>query len=122
MVALPVSRGRMIDLIDDTISAPPPRHCFRCNQPIHQPAPDVRPVRDIIREIAAIHDVTPDDLTGHCRIRRFVRARQHAWFEIRRETPHSYPRIAMWFGGRDHSTIIHGVRAHEERLRAAAQA
>lgn len=77
------------------------------------------PGRDIVAEIAALYDVTVADLTGPSRRKRITHPRQHAMWEVRRRAPHlSLPQIGRLFGGRDHTTIIHGLRAHEARLAA----
>lgn len=35
---------------------------------------------------------------------------------------HSLPQIGRFFGGRDHSTVIFGIRAHEKRMASEATA
>ena len=70
---------------------------------------------DIIREVAAAHGLSVADLTGPRHIHRFVLARHEAMWRCRHETGQSFPQIGRALGGRDHSTIWHGVRAHEQR-------
>lgn len=51
------------------------------------------------------------------RIDRYVKARQRAFYALRNcGAGYSLPTIGRWFGGRDHTTVLHGVRAHEARL------
>lgn len=73
---------------------------------------------DIIVEVARAHGVTRADLTGLSRKGHITRARQEAYYLIRTLTSHSYPRIGSFFN-RDHTTVLHGVRKHIERMRAA---
>ena len=44
-----------------------------------------------------------------------VQARMTAYYLARRMTAHSYPFIARFFGDRDHTTIMHGVRRIAEQ-------
>jgi chromosomal replication initiator protein len=66
----------------------------------------------IVAAIAARHSLTVADITGQCRRKPFVRARQEAYAALRAHG-WSYPRIARAIGGRDHTTVMHGVRKHE---------
>lgn len=70
--------------------------------------------RRIVQEVAAQHDLTPEDLTGPRSRRTESRARHEAMWRIRRETRLSYPQIGRFFN-RDHTTVINGVRRHEQR-------
>lgn len=49
-------------------------------------------------------------LIGELRFAEVVRVRQAAMAIIRRITSLSFPRIGEFFGGRDHSTVIHANR------------
>lgn len=70
----------------------------------------------ILREISEYHGLTREALVGNCRTQRFVRARQHLFWRLRNETGWSTPRIGQFAGGKDHTTVLHGVRRHQERL------
>ena len=70
-------------------------------------------VMRVIAEVADEHFVTPDSLLGRERFPEVVRARFHAWHRIRAEFGHSLPHIGQVFG-RDHSTILHGIRRWRE--------
>lgn len=74
-----------------------------------------------IARVALAHGVTVEEIMGEARDRRRSHARQHAYWEVRRLRPHlSLPQIGAIFGGRDHTTILHGIRQHEQR-RAKAE-
>ena len=47
---------------------------------------------------------------------KIVRARHAAMYLARRLTPHSYSVIGKHFGGRDHSTVLHGYRRCQHRI------
>ena len=73
-------------------------------------------VADIVRETAAKHGLSVAVLLGHCRQRAYAWPRQEAMYRVFTECPHiSYPEAGRRLGGRDHTTILHGVRAHCKR-------
>lgn len=71
-------------------------------------------VRAIIRSAALEHGVTPADILGDSRSRKITRARWEAMEACRElvmpggDNP-SFPQIGRWFG-RDHSTVMYGLR------------
>jgi chromosomal replication initiation ATPase DnaA len=75
-------------------------------------------VEDIIRDVCERRDVSRDDLLSPRRQTNVVRARQEAMWLVRHKTGLSLPNIARRFGGRDHTTILHGIRTHQARLDA----
>jgi len=83
-----------------------------------QPRPTMR---GVAQEVAERHRLTLNDLTGSSRRRPFVRPRQEAMYEMMRvqnadgEWRWSTPQIGMLLGGRDHTTVLHGMRAHAKR-------
>lgn len=79
-----------------------------------------RTMPDILRTVSRLHLVTPEELIAQDRRKRLVLARQE--FMARAyETPtlsgrmRSLPEIGRFLGGRDHTTILHGVNRHRER-------
>lgn len=75
--------------------------------------------RGIVRQVAERHGITVEELLGPCRARRFAWPRQEAAYRLRTETPLSFAQIGERLGGRDHTTIIHAIRAHERRVALA---
>jgi chromosomal replication initiation ATPase DnaA len=72
-----------------------------------------------VLEVTAEHfRTTPDDLVSHCRKRPLVRHRQIAMYVARKVTGRGLPFIARVMGNRDHTTILHGVRAVQARIDA----
>ena len=72
-------------------------------------------VRQIIHEVAAQHGLTMADLIGPARQKIPSRARFAAYAVIRERVmikgvPASYPQIGKWFGNRDHTSVLHGVK------------
>jgi len=74
--------------------------------------------RAILREVAEKHGCAIDQITGPRRSKGVSRARQEAMYRMRMETPLSYPAIGARLGDRDHTTVIHGVKAHAKRANA----
>jgi chromosomal replication initiator protein len=69
-----------------------------------------------LHELADSYGVTVHDITGPLRQKHIVPARHHAMAMLR-DRGWSYPEIGAKLGGRDHSTVIHGIKKHYERLR-----
>jgi chromosomal replication initiator protein len=74
-------------------------------------------VEEIQRKVAEHYNVRLSDLVGPKRLRAIARPRQVAMFLAKSLTTRSLPDIGRRFGGRDHTTIMHGIRKIEE-LRA----
>lgn len=73
--------------------------------------------REIIEMVAECHGYTREDLIGPSRLREIAWPRQEAMYVIRQVTGYSYPAIGRILGGRDHTTIIKGREACEERMK-----
>ena len=74
---------------------------------------------DNIRKVVAeYYDITVKDLMGRKRTRNIARPRQVAMALSRELTGDSFPDIGQSFGGRDHTTVMHGCDKVAE-LRAA---
>ena len=70
----------------------------------------------MLAAVARHFAVTVDDLRGKSRNHQIAWARQVAMYLLREETDASLFAIGRQLGGRDHTTIMHGIRMHEERL------
>ena len=60
-------------------------------------------------------------MIGPKRVRTIARPRQIAMYLAKQLTPRSLPEIGRRFGGRDHTTIMHGVRKIEELMATDSQ-
>ena len=67
-------------------------------------------VDNIQRVVAEYHNIKLNDMLSGRRSRSISRPRQVAMALAKELTNHSYPEIAEMFGGRDHTTIMHGCR------------
>lgn len=75
-------------------------------------------VEDIQKQVAEHYGIRVSDILSPRRARALARPRQVAMFLSKALTQHSLPEIGRKFGGRDHTTIIHGVRKVEELMAA----
>ena len=57
--------------------------------------------------------ITVSDIKKERRFRHIVEARQIAMFLIRNHTSRSLKAIAVLFGGKDHTTVIHSIQTVE---------
>ncbi|MFN7113895.1 MAG: chromosomal replication initiator protein DnaA [Alphaproteobacteria bacterium] len=78
-------------------------------------------IEDIQRRVADHYNLRMTDILSPRRARPVARPRQVAMYLAKALTEHSLPEIGRKFGGRDHTTIIHGVRKIEELLLADRQ-
>jgi len=79
--------------------------------------PERRITVDEIQKTVAEHfSMKQADLLSERRTRAVARPRQIAMYLCKQHTTRSYPDIGRRFGGRDHTTVLHGVRKIEELL------
>ena len=74
------------------------------------------PWKRIACEVAAKHQVSMTDLFSARRDQMVVRARHEIFWRCRYETTMSLPQIGKRFGDRDHTTVLHGIRKHTQRM------
>ena len=78
-------------------------------------------IEEIQRKVAEHYNIRLSDMIGPKRLRNIARPRQVAMYLAKQLTPRSLPEIGRRFGGRDHTTIIHGVRKIEELMASDSQ-
>jgi chromosomal replication initiator protein len=71
-------------------------------------------VEEIQRKVSEFYNIRMSDIVGPKRLRSYARPRQVAMYLCKQLTSRSLPEIGRRFGGRDHTTIMHGVRRIEE--------
>ncbi len=77
----------------------------------HQPT--IRAIRDAT---CAHYDIRVGDLLSARRTRTITRPRQVVMWLAKQLTPRSLPEIGRHLGGRDHTTVLHGIRVIEARI------
>ncbi len=78
-------------------------------------------IEEIQRKVAEHYNIRLSDMIGPKRLRTIARPRQIAMYLSKQLTPRSLPEIGRRFGGRDHTTIMHGVRKIEELMTMDSQ-
>ncbi|MDJ0821630.1 MAG: chromosomal replication initiator protein DnaA [Paracoccaceae bacterium] len=71
-------------------------------------------IEEIQRKVAEHYNIRLSDMIGPKRLRAFARPRQVAMYLCKQLTSRSLPEIGRRFGGRDHTTVMHGVKRIEE--------
>ena len=67
-------------------------------------------IEEVIRNVAKHYGLKSGALKSPKRAKPITRARQIAMYLCRELTSESFPEIGSRFGGRDHATVIHGVK------------
>ena len=78
-------------------------------------------IEEIQRKVAEHYNIRLSDMIGPKRLRAIARPRQVAMYLAKQLTPRSLPEIGRRFGGRDHTTIMHGVRKIEDLMSTDSQ-
>lgn len=74
-------------------------------------------IESIIRVVADYFKLSYADMKGKKRTKNIVLPRQLAMYITREITEYSTTEIGLEFGGRDHTTVMHGCQKIEERLK-----
>jgi len=71
---------------------------------------------DIIRNTCVFYDIKPTLLKSSKRDARLVRARQVCMYLLKKDLLLTFAEIGNILGGRDHTTVMHGVEKVENLL------
>ena len=71
-------------------------------------------VEEIQRRVSEHYNIRLSDMIGPKRQRGYARPRQIAMYLAKQLTTRSLPEIGRRFGGRDHTTVMHGVKRVEK--------
>lgn len=126
MVARPVSDVRAIACtVAAPIERPAPKVTKRPRVVLSlwrglMAVPDAPTGRKTMAQVAAPvcaeHGVSLEDVIGPMRFRVITRARQAVMYALVQEKRWSLPQIGKFLGDRDHTTVLHGYRAHAKRI------
>ncbi len=72
-------------------------------------------IEDIQRRVAAHYNIKTAEMVSSRRARAVVGPRHVAMYLAKQLTTRSLPEIGRKFGGRDHTTVMYGIRRIEER-------
>jgi chromosomal replication initiation ATPase DnaA len=79
------------------------------------PAP-LPSMRSIAQEVADKYEMSLEELRGPNRSPYVAHPRFEAMWRMRQQHRWSLPQIGRFFSNRDHTTVLHGIRRHQERL------
>lgn len=80
----------------------------------NRPCASVR--KELLLQTMERHGFSLDELLSQRRQLKLVKARQELYARLQQHTRMSYPQIGRYLGGRDHTTIMHGVRKYKQRV------
>ena len=72
-------------------------------------------MEDVVRKVVEVTGVDEDNIVGSSRKKEFVEARQTAMFLCRNLLDASLSSVGMYFGGRDHTTVMHAIKSIEQK-------
>ena len=75
----------------------------------------------ILKVVSRYYDISPDQLLSQKRSRDIAFPRQVAMYLCRDLTGMSLPRIGQFFGGRDHTTVMHACEKIQEELERSGE-
>lgn len=76
----------------------------------------VKSSRFIIEMTAKKYRVSVAEIKGHRRDKFIVKARHECFYRLSKELGYSLPQIGKMLGGKDHTSVLSGIRRHEMRL------
>ena len=106
-----------IELVANILSSQHKIHQIHRSSTSVGPVEQAKNMNQIIETVAHYFHVTKDDLVGPVRKKDIAVARQISMYLIRRELDHSYEKIGSYFGGRNHTTVLHAYNSIEDRLK-----
>jgi chromosomal replication initiator protein len=97
----PITYALAQQALGDTLTTTPPRHIS---------------IQTIIDAVTDFYDVKLSDLQSKRRHRSITIPRQVCMYLARQRTTYSLEEIGGYFGGRDHTTVMHAIKAIGERV------
>ena len=72
-------------------------------------------MEDVVRKVVEVTGINEDNIVGKSRKKEFVEARQTAMFLCRNLLDASLNSVGIYFGGRDHTTVMHAIKTIEQK-------
>lgn len=73
-------------------------------------------MEDVVKRVSALTHVSERDIVSSSRKKQLVEARQLSIYMAREILNASLSNIGLYFGGRDHTTVLHACRSIEQKL------
>ena len=83
---------------------------------LHDEQPPVITVEKIIAEVARTYNISPDDIRSSKQDATTSKCRQISMYVIKETTGLSSAQIGEEFGGKDHSTVLYGVKKIKKEM------
>jgi chromosomal replication initiator protein len=84
--------------------------------PIPLPSRHVGPIAHIQILVALSYNIAPEHMKSRYQGRNVTWPRQVAMFLARERTHHSLPAIGLYFGNRNHATVVHAIKIVKKRM------
>lgn len=78
-------------------------------------------VKNLIGVTCSYFKINETDLLSNSRKKELVYARQICWYLLKTKYDLTFKKIGSLFGGKDHSTILHGCNAIEEGIKSSSE-
>ncbi len=75
-------------------------------------------LEQISKSVSQYYRIPLADLRSKSRNKDIVKARHVAWYLSKKLINATFKEIAQYYGGRDHSSVIHGINKMEEQVKA----
>jgi chromosomal replication initiator protein len=72
-------------------------------------------MEDIVRKVSELSGIPEGGIVGKSRKKEIVEARQTAMFLCRHILESSLSSVGLYFGGRDHTTVMHAIKTIEKK-------
>ena len=72
-------------------------------------------MEDVVRKVSEVSGIPEGGIVGQSRKKEIVEARQTAMFLCRSILDSSLSSVGVFFGGRDHTTVMHAIKMIEEK-------
>lgn len=109
-LAIEISRKKKIKELQDQVAIATAK-LRQLNTPVETEVFKASPMfSDIMNEVCAHYGVKAFDIRSARRTMNLVQPRQVICFLAKELTPLSLPQIGRYLGGRDHTTVLHGIR------------
>lgn len=123
MLARSALEIRAVPYMQEVPRHDPPRIRLEAIERVAPPPPRTMPkaIRDMVSYLASCYEITFEDLVGQAKAKKYTHPRHEAFARVREivddqgHPKYSFIVIGQWFGGRDHSTVLSGVKAHRKR-------
>lgn len=74
-------------------------------------------IREVQETICSVLCITRNALISKTRLQKYVRGRMYFYYICKNYTPLTLAAIARRVGGRDHTTVVHGLRVIPHRIK-----